>query len=162
MAASRDVEDAKRQSAEAEGDLEQARAQSTPRLALSDRAIVRAPFAGVVAQRFHNPGDLVEAAASDPVLSVIDPSRLQVVAAVPAAEFSRIAVGHYAECVGGSQASRSRQGADAGAQVDPAPATGHVRLAFSKPTTLTAGMSVQVGMVAEARPQALTIPVARW
>ena len=65
-------------------------------VALSDRAVVRAPFAGVVAQRFHNPGDLVEAAASDPVLKVINPSQLQVVAAVPASELSRVVVGHAA------------------------------------------------------------------
>ena len=57
------------------------------------RAIVRATFDGIVAKRHHNPGDLVEATASDPVLRVIDPRRLEVVASVPLADASRIEVG---------------------------------------------------------------------
>ena len=66
-------------------------------VALSDRAVVRAQFAGVVAKRFHNPGDLVDASASDPVLSVINPAQLQVVAAVPVADVPRVVVGHAAQ-----------------------------------------------------------------
>jgi len=161
VAAPRDVEDATRQSAEAEGDLEQAQSAVAAASALAARAVVRAPFGGVIAQRFHNPGDLVEAAASDPVVRLIDPSRLQVVAAVPAAELSRIAVGHAADVR--VPAADNREAAKVLArapQVDPAAGTGHVRLGFIKPTSLTAGMSVQVEIVAEERPRAVTIPAA--
>ena len=45
-------------------------------------------------------------------------------------------------------------------QVDLASATANVRLAFAKPTSLTAGTTVQVTMVAEERPTALVVPVA--
>jgi RND family efflux transporter MFP subunit len=164
VAAPRDVEDATRQLAEAEGDLEQARSAVEAADALSGRAVVRAPFSGVVAQRFHNPGDLVEAASSDPVLKVLDPSQLQVVAAVPASELSRIVVGHAADV---RQAGHGEDDEGEAAkvlvkapQVDPATATGNVRLGFAKPTSLTAGMTVQVEIVAEERPNALIIPVA--
>jgi RND family efflux transporter MFP subunit len=161
VAAPRDVEDATRQSAEAEGDLEQAQSAVAAASALSDRSVVRAPFAGVIAQRFHNPGDLVEAAASDPVVRLIDPSRLQVVAAVPAAELSRIAVGHTASVrVPGAEEGEEAKVLVRAPQVDPAAGTGHVRLGFIKPTSLTAGMSVQVEIVAEERAHVVTIPAA--
>ena len=152
VAAPRDVEDAIRQHAEAEADLEQARSAVEAAVALSARAVVRAPFSGVVAQRFHNPGDLVEAAASDPVLKVIDPSRLQVTAAVPSSDLSRVVVGHPAEVrEAGPEPSDESEAATVltkAPQVDPATSTGNVRLAFSKPTSLAAGMTVQVEIVA--------------
>jgi RND family efflux transporter MFP subunit len=167
VAAPRDVEDATRQLAEAEGDLEQARSAVQAADALSGRAVVRAPFSGVVAKRFHNPGDLVEASSSDPVLRVLDPSQLQVVAAVPASELSRVVVGHAANVrqAGHGEHGEHDEGEAAkvlvkAPQVDPATATGNVRLGFAKPTSLTAGMTVQVEIVAEERPHALIIPVA--
>jgi RND family efflux transporter MFP subunit len=161
VAAPRDVEEATRQSAEAEGDREQAQSALTAASSLSERAVVRAPFAGVVAQRFHNPGDLVEPAASDPVVRLIDPSRLQVVAAVAAADLSRITVGHAA-VVGqaGAEGSEAAKVLVPAPQVDPATGTGSVRLAFVKPTSLTAGMTVEVEIVADERSRALTVPAA--
>lgn len=161
VAAPRDVEEATRQQAEAEADLEQAQSAVQAAVALSDRAVVRALFSGVVAQRFHNPGDLVEPAASDPVLKVIDPSQLQVVAAVPASELSRVVVGHAAEIrQAGHDDSEAATVLTKAAQVDPASATGHVRLRFATPTSLTAGMTVQVEIVGAERPHALIVPVA--
>jgi RND family efflux transporter MFP subunit len=161
VAAPRDVEEAIRQHAEAEADLEQARSAVQAAVALSDRAVVRAPFSGVVAQRFHNPGDLVEAAASDPVMKVINPSQLQVVAAVPASELSRVVVGHSAQIrQAGHDDSEAAKVLTKAAQVDSATATGNVRLAFATATSLTAGMTVQVEIVGEERPHALIVPVA--
>ncbi len=161
VAAPRDVEDATRQHAEAEADLAQAESAVQAAVALSDRAIVRAPFSGVVAQRFHNPGDLVEPSASDPVLKVINPSQLQVVAAVPASQLSRVVVGHSAEIrQAGYDISEAAKVLTKAAQVDPATATGNVRLGFATPTSLTAGMTVQVEIVGEERPHTLIVPVA--
>ena len=161
VAAPRDVEEAARQKAEAEGDLEQARSTVVAAAALDERAIVRAPFAGVVAQRFHNPGDLVEPSAGDPVIRFIDPSRLQVVAAVPAADLSRVVAGRPAavQQPGGSDRADATVLVRA-AHVDAAAGTGSVRLGFVTPTRLTAGTTVEVEIVAEERAQALTIPLA--
>jgi len=161
VAAPRDVEEAKRQFAEAQGDLEQARSALQAAGSLSDRAVVRAPFPGVIAQRLHNPGDLVEAAASDPVLKVINPDRLQVVAAVPASDLSRVVVGHEARVKQpGSDDDEAARVLAKAPQVDPAAGTGSVRLAFAKPSGLTAGTTVQVEIVGEERPNALIIPTA--
>jgi RND family efflux transporter MFP subunit len=161
VAAPRDVEDAKRQLAEAQGDLEQAQSALQASLALSDRAVVRAPFAGVVAQRSHNPGDLVEAASSDPVLKVINPAKLQVVAAVPASELSRVVVGHEAQVrEPGHDEGETAKVLTRAPQIDPSTGTGSVRLGFDKPSALTAGMTVQVDIIGESRPNALIIPVA--
>ena len=161
VAAPRDVEEATRQHAEAAADLEQARSAVQAAVALSDRAVVRAPFAGVVAQRFHNPGDLVEAAASDPVLKVINPSQLQVVAGVPASVLSRVVVGHSAQIhQAGVEDAEAAKVLAKEPQIDAATATGKVRLAFAKPTSLTAGMTVQVDIVGDERANALIVPVA--
>jgi RND family efflux transporter MFP subunit len=161
VAAPRDVEDAKRQLAEAQGDLEQSRSALQASLALSERAVVRAPFAGVVAQRSHNPGDLVDAAASDPVLKVINPAKLQVVAAVPSSELSRVVIGHAAQVrEPGKDEGETAKVLTRAPQVDPSTGTGAVRLGFEKPTALTSGMTVQIDIVGEERPNVLIIPVA--
>jgi multidrug efflux pump subunit AcrA (membrane-fusion protein) len=74
VAARKEVEDAERELREANAALEQAQSASGAANALAGRTIVRAQFDGVVAKRFHNPGDLVEPGSSDPILRVIDPS----------------------------------------------------------------------------------------
>jgi len=161
VAAQREVEDARRQQAEAEADVEQARSAVTAATMLAERAIVRAPFAGVIAKRLHNPGDLVDASASDPVLKIINPAELQIVAAVPVGDLSRIVTGHTAQViVPGSETGEAARVSTRPAQVDPASSTADVRLVFAKPTRLAAGMTVQVDILAEERPNALVIPPA--
>jgi len=161
VAAPREVEDAKRQQAEAEADLAHARSTASSSVALSDRAVVRAPFAGVISQRFHNPGDLVDASASDPVLKLINPDRLEVLAAVPVADVPRVVVGHDAHITApGSDASEPGRVVTRPAHVDAASATASVRVAFVHPTRLAAGTVVQVAIVAETVPNALVIPAA--
>ena len=85
----KEVEDADRELVDAEAALAEARAGRSAAEMLAGRATVRATFDGIVARRLHNPGDLVEASASDPVLRVIDPLRLEVDASVPIADVSR-------------------------------------------------------------------------
>jgi RND family efflux transporter MFP subunit len=161
VAAPREVEDAKRQQAEAEADLQQARSAVDAAVSLSVRAVVRAPFSGVVSKRFHNPGDFVEAAAGDPVLKLIDPARSQVVAAVPVSDLSRVILGHAAEIrEPGRDAGEQGKVLTKPAQVDPAGATGDVRIAFAKPTALAAGTRVEVEIVGEEHPNVVVIPAA--
>lgn len=161
VAAPRDVEEAKRQQAEAEGDLTQGESAVAAAVALSNRAVVRAPFSGVIARRSHNPGDLVEATSSDAVLTLIDPSRLQVVAAVPSSDLSKVVVGHAAAIrqAGQDEAATARVAAMA-PQVDAATGSGSVRLVLAKPTQLTAGLPVQVDIVGQEHRNALIVPAA--
>jgi membrane fusion protein, multidrug efflux system len=46
------------------------------------------------------------------------------------------------------------------AQVDPGSATADVRIAFTRKTAFTAGMTLRVEIVAEERPKALIVPAA--
>src|SRR5581483_3457199 len=89
VAAKKEIDDADKEAADAEAALQQAQAGRSASQALAGRATVTAAFNGVIAKRMHNPGDLVEAASSDPVLRVIDPNRLQVDASVPIPDLAR-------------------------------------------------------------------------
>ncbi|MEO7273215.1 MAG: efflux RND transporter periplasmic adaptor subunit [Vicinamibacterales bacterium] len=161
VAAPRDVEEATRAQAEAQADVEQARSAVTAAGALAARTVVRAAFAGVVAKRYHNPGDFVEASASDPVLRVINPAQLQVVANVPLSDLPRITVGHAAGIVGpGHEEAEAATVLTKASQVEPGSLTAGIRLAFKKPTQLASGSTVRVEIVSERRVGVLVIPVA--
>jgi len=161
VAARREVEEAQREQLDAEADLAQAQIAADTAAALADRAVVRARFAGVVAKRWHNVGDMVDASASDPVLRVIDPRHLQVVAAVPVADLARVQNGRTARIIGpaGGDGDPAKVVARA-AQVDSGSATGDVRLSFEQPTHLPAGAVVEVEILAEERTNVLVVPAA--
>jgi membrane fusion protein, multidrug efflux system len=82
-----------RELSEAQAELDRAVAAQKAADGAAGRAIIRAPFDGIVATRLHNPGDLVQAAATDPVLRVVDPRRLEVTASVPRADSPRVLPG---------------------------------------------------------------------
>lgn len=161
VAAQRELEEARTARAEAEAALAQAQSAVGAAASLEGRTVVRAPFSGVVAKRLHNPGDIVEPGASDPILRLINPKSLQVVAAVPLAALARVIPGKSAVIIG-----PGREDGDPGkvltrpAQVDPGSATAEVRVAFTEPTTLPAGAVVRIEILAEERTQALVIPAA--
>jgi RND family efflux transporter MFP subunit len=161
VAARREVEEAKREQLDAEADLAQAQSAAEASQSLAKRAVVRATFPGVVAKRWHNVGDLVEATASDPVLRVIDPQHLQVVASVPVGDLVRVQHGRAARIIGpaGGEGDAAVVVARS-AQVDTGSATGDVRLAFAKPTSLPAGAAVEVAILAEERKDVLVVPAA--
>ena len=162
VAARRDVEEATRNVAEADAALAQARASLTAAESFAGRAVVRATFDGVIAKRMHNPGDVVDANTSDAVLRVIDPQRLEVLAAVPLADSSRIVTGAAAHL------SMAPTGdADAAlkviarpAAVDPGTSTLPVRLAFTRAAKVPAGTFVQVDIAAEQHTNVVLVPVA--
>jgi RND family efflux transporter MFP subunit len=160
VAARKDVEDADRAVADAEASVEQARASLAAASATAARSVVRATFAGIVAKRYHNPGDVVEAVAGDPVLRVIDPRRLEAVASVPLSDSPRIVIGAPARlaavptggpAVGLKVVSRP-------AAVDPGTATVPIRLGFNTPTSFPAGTPVQLDIDAEEHANVVLIP----
>ena len=61
--------------------------------AAETRDAVRARFSGIVMQRFHYQGDVVMATGHDPVLRIVDPTRLQVTLDVPSTEVGRLMSG---------------------------------------------------------------------
>ena len=161
VAAPREVEEARRAQADAEAELEQARSAAAAARTLAGRATVRATFPGVVAKRWHNPGDIVEAAASDPVLRIVNPAKLEVVAAVPVSDVSRIERGRAARIhVPGNDTAEQARVLMRPAQVDPSSAAANVRLSFANPTRLAVGSTVQVDIVADEHPNVLVVPAA--
>jgi RND family efflux transporter MFP subunit len=162
VAARKEVEDANRSVADADAAQAEARASLAASQAIASRAVVRATFDGLVARRGHNPGDLVEPSAGDPVLRVIDPNRIEVVAAIPLADASRIdigAPGHLAPPPANAPDARltvtSRPAA-----VEPGTATIPVRLGFATPVDIPAGTPVQVEIEAELHNGATLVPLA--
>jgi RND family efflux transporter MFP subunit len=160
IAARKDVEDADRVVADAEAAVGQAEASRAAAVTAAARATVRATFNGVVAKRFHNPGDVVEPAASDPVLRVIDPRRLEVVASVPLSESSRVMVGAggWMKAAGTGSPDLALKVISRPAQVEQGTAAIPVRLAFVSPPNLTAGTPAQVDIDAERHTNVVLVP----
>lgn len=160
IAARRDVEDADHMVADAEAAVGQAEASRAAAVTSAARATVRATFNGVIAKRSHNPGDVVEPSASDPVLRVIDPRRLEVVASVPLSESSRVTIG----ASGWMKASvtgapdLALKVVSRPAQVEQGTAAIPVRLAFVAPPTLTAGTPAQIDIDAERHTNVVLVP----
>jgi len=125
---------------------------------LAARATPVAPFSGIVAERWHNPGDVID--ANEHVLRVIDLRRLQVTAAVPVADALRVVVGHAARVTvpGGEGREIAGKVAGTAATVDPATGTAAIRVSVSG--ALPVGTPVEIAIVAEERPNALIVPAA--
>jgi RND family efflux transporter MFP subunit len=158
IAAKREVDDAERDLAQAEATVAEARSAVAAAVELAARQVVRAPFDGVVAARSHQVGDLVDPSAPEPLLRIIDPSRLQVEAAVPAASLGPLALGSPARVRGASFPVQKARIVAEPASVDPATGTAQVRLAFDTPTPLPSGLAVEVEIEGEEHPAAILVP----
>jgi RND family efflux transporter MFP subunit len=149
VAARKEMEDAEKEIADAEAALAQAQAARGSAQTLAGRQSVVAAFAGIVARRFHNPGDQVDATASDPVLRVIDPTRLQVDASIPISDLSRIVVGSPGRLMLPMDTSLPMKVAARPSVVEPGTAAAPVRLTFLAPHNLAVGTPVEVEIDAE-------------
>lgn len=129
--------------------------------AIAARAVVTARFDGVIAKRWHNEGDFVNAAVNDAVLRVIDPTRVQVAVQVTAGQLARIAIGQTATIsTGGAESLEPATVVTQPMTVDPSTSTQEVRLSFAAATTLTAGMLVQVDLTLDQRANVVVVPAA--
>lgn len=160
VAARKEVEDGDRAVADADAAIAQAQASRAAAAANAARSVVRATFPGVVAKRYHNPGDVVEAVAGDPVLRVIDPRRLDVVASVPLADSPRIVVGARARlaAVPAGNPEVGLKVISRPASVDPGTASVPIRVGFDTPTNFPAGAPVQLDIDAEEHANVVLIP----
>jgi RND family efflux transporter MFP subunit len=160
VAAQKELEDARRDLSEARAALAQAEAGTQAAAVLAARSVVRARFAGVIAKRGHNPGDMVEATSTDLILRVIDPSKLQVVASVPIPDLGRVQVGRPVRVlVPGADEPEEGKVLTRPAAVEPTGVSADVRITFNAGTKLAVGTPVRVEIVAEQRAAALAVPV---
>lgn len=162
VGARKDLEEATRAVADAQADLAAAQAAAIAADTVASRSVVRATFDGVVAKRSHNPGDLVEASASDAVLRIIDPRRIEVTAQVPLGDVARIRVGAPARVV-----SPATEAAAPALTVVSRPAAAQegtpavpIRLAFKVPPRYPVGSPVEVEIEAERHRGVVLIPIA--
>ncbi len=91
-----DVDAARSALGDAETSVAMTRSTLASLLAAEERATVRARFSGVVLKRWHYAGDLVTGGGSDPVLRIVDPSRVQVTVDVPIEDAGRLVTGQRA------------------------------------------------------------------
>jgi len=160
VGARRDLEDAERDLADAQAALAEAKAGLAAASTIEGRTSVRATFDGLVAKRSHNPGDLVEPGAADPVLRVIDPHRLEVAASVPFADVPAIAPGAVARVSISGASPETAKVVSRAAAVDPATGTAPIRLRFTGPTRFAIGTPVQVQIDLEVHKDAVLVPSA--
>jgi RND family efflux transporter MFP subunit len=152
LVARNDLAQADRELAEAQNTVNAAAAALKRAQDALARGSVLAPFAGIVANRLHNPGDLAQASPTDPVVRVVDPKRLEVLVALPGADASRVLPGASARVAGTvdgqtsnlSVVARPSGNADAGGNL-------RVRLTFNGATTLPVDSPVEVDIDAEER-----------
>src|SRR3954447_23434111 len=88
-ASRRELDEADHEVTDAETDVQQYAIAQTAADAAGQRTTVRAPFDGVVAERLHNPGDVVGTSPDDVIIRVIDPRQVEVLASVPVADAGR-------------------------------------------------------------------------
>jgi len=152
VAARKEVEDAQRELTDAEAVLANSEVARASAHRVAARTTVVAPFSGVVAKRWHNPGDLVEAASTDPVLRLVDPARAEVTVAVPASVANRVRPGQQARIRAAFDEEPGGATSSGGASSTPLnfwPAAVLTRPTVVDPTTATA--SARVALRARAR-----------
>jgi RND family efflux transporter MFP subunit len=160
--ASRNAHDASRlEVSAAESGAMQARSRLETARSSDDRSVVRAAFNGVVTEVFHNIGDAVRPSGDDPVLRMVDPTRVQVAVELPLAELARVVPGQSAtiQAIAGATA----EPATVVSKVDAVSATtptGQVRLGFINPATLALTTPVSAEILLDQRTQVVVVPDA--
>lgn len=160
IAARREVEDAERDLAEAQAGVQEASAGLEAARQLLARQRVTAPFDGVVVRRQHNPGDLVDASAADPILRFADPSRSEVEALVPATAVPQIKAGQPAVVTSAGGVTWKATVARTPAAVDTATSSARVRLTLDEAARPALGLPVEVSIVVSSRDAAVAVPAA--
>lgn len=160
FASKNDFEAAKSAVTRAEVDLSRAKQQLGIASSSADRGIVKARFAGVVAKRFHAEGDLVNASVSDPILRVIDPTRVQVSMALSLPQLVQVQPGQQAVVVSAVNPTGEPAVVFTKAAVnDPLATTAEVRLSFVTPSTLPLDTPVQVEILLDQRTGVVSVPL---
>jgi RND family efflux transporter MFP subunit len=160
VAARREVDDAQRDLTEGQASVSEATAGLSAARQLLARQRVTAPFDGVVVRRWHNPGDLVDAATADPVIRFADPARIEAEALVPAADVSRVIARQSAEVKGPGDARWAATVIATPAAVDAATASARVRLSLRGTAPPPLGLPIEAAIVVQAREAAVAVPSA--
>ena len=161
LVARRDLDSAERDLTEAQASVDRTRAAHAAAQAGAGRAVVRAPFDGVVARRAHNPGDII-VSTTDPILRIVDPQRLEILASIAREDQSRVVIGASARvAAAGAEPIRLTV---AGRAPDPPAGTPTAnelvpfRLVVAELSPLAVDTPVQLDIDAEERTDTVLIP----
>lgn len=129
--------------------------------ALPDASVVTAQFPGKVLRVWHAAGDAVVPGSTDPIMRVVDPSRVQALVQLSASEASRLVPGQTATVtvLGAGTAPLPALVAGNPSAPDPKTSTVNVRLAFAQPAAIALNSAVAAEVVMGERP-GLTVPVS--
>ena len=86
--ADRDTENARRASLASQAQLEDAKARLAQAQKMKDATVVKSPYAGIVAERTVNAGDIVAPGA--PLFTVVDPATMRLEANIPASQLGAV------------------------------------------------------------------------
>ena len=170
VAARREVDDAERDLAEARAAVAEDNAGVEAARQLLARQKVVAPFDGVVVRRWHNPGDLVDASNTDPVLRFADPARVEAEALVPASAVARVAAKQPAAVKGPGDVEWPATVIATPAAVDATTSSARVRLAL-RPSSLDPrpslpqalppiGLPIEAAITVMSRDAAVAVPAS--
>jgi RND family efflux transporter MFP subunit len=160
IAARKEVEDAERDLVESQAAVQESTAALESSRQLLARQRVTAPFDGVVVRRWHNPGDLVDASASDPILRFADPARTEVEALVPATAVPQITAGEPADVRDPSGTRWTATVARTPPGVDATTGSARVRLTLAGTGRPALGLPVEATIVVSSRNAAVAVPAA--
>lgn len=159
--ADRDLEAARNQAASARAMLEEARARAASAAKMLDNAMVRAPFAGVVSELPVSVGDVVQMGGSA-LAVVVDPTSLELEAAVPASYFASLKPGARVEFTVAAHPGRVFAGTVARVNAAVDATTGQLLMYVRIPNsdrTLASGLFAE-GRVAIESSHGLAVPIA--
>lgn len=152
--------------AAAEHQLEAARAAEKRVQAMLDYTRVLAPFAGVIVKRMADPGAMIQAGVAShsqalPLVRLAELARLRLVANVPETVVGRLRLGQTADIrVGALGLSLTGKLARFTGNVQANSRTAEVEIDVANPSqSILPGMSADVILPIDTRPDALTIPM---
>ena len=120
--------------------------------------VIRAPLSGIVTRRLLNPGDMTDGA--NPIVEIGDPTRLDLVASLPADTGKQVRVGQTVRIISPDSASGAATGqVQSVGAVDPATNLLAVRVRVTGGINrVKAGQFVTAQIIVESRPHAVVVP----
>jgi RND family efflux transporter MFP subunit len=161
IAARKELEDARTESAVAAAQLRQANATLSLAQVQVTRAEVHSPIAGTVVKRFVSLGEQVDGTAATPIVEVASLSEVELMANVPAEDLRKMPVGTPVQLTSASVTGRHFSGRVVAVSqaVDPATNAGLVRVRIPNENgDLRLGMFLSAQIPIETHSKVLTVP----
>ncbi|HUK31915.1 MAG TPA: efflux RND transporter periplasmic adaptor subunit, partial [Candidatus Acidoferrum sp.] len=161
IAARKDLEDARTESAVSAAQLRQANAALSVAQVQVTRAEVHSPIAGTVVKRFVSVGEQVDGTAATPIVEVASLSEVELMANVPAADLLKMPVGTPVQLTSTALTGRHFNGhvVAVSQAVDPTTNAGLVRVRIpNQDSELKLGMFLSAQIPIETHTKVLTVP----